>query len=101
MQIGEIAAATSGNENLLSNALGMLQHRDAPSAFGGFDGAHQPRGAGAENYDIKSVDQGSEESQTGIELSAPILTILLPRKAEGTEARRCFRVAGTAGQSRL
>ena len=67
----------------------MLQHRDASSAFGGFDGAYQTRGAGAEIYDIKSVYQGSVGSQTGIELSAPILAILVSRKApEATEMRR-------------
>ncbi len=57
MQVGEIAAAAAGDEDLLANAIGMFEHRHAPSALAGFDGAHQPRGSGAEHDDIESLDQ--------------------------------------------
>jgi len=64
VQIGKIAAAPSGNEDLLSNAVRMLQHGDTPSAFGGFDGAHQPRRASAENYNVKSMDHGAARNSS-------------------------------------
>jgi hypothetical protein len=39
MKVGEIAAASAGDENLLAAAVGALQHGDAPPAFAGLDGA--------------------------------------------------------------
>ena len=54
MEIGEIAAASSGDENLLADAIGVLNYGDTAPTFGGFDGAHQTGGAGAENDYIES-----------------------------------------------
>ena len=52
MKIGEIASAAAGNQDFFADARGALQHRNAPSALAGFDGAHQPRSAAAENHCI-------------------------------------------------
>ena len=49
MDIGEIASAAAGDEDFLAGAIGVLDHRDAASAFAGLDRAHQPGGAAAEN----------------------------------------------------
>ena len=40
VEIGEVAAATAGDQNFLPQAVGMFEHRDAAAAFASFDGAH-------------------------------------------------------------
>jgi hypothetical protein len=54
MQIGEIAAPASGNEDFLADSPGVLHHSDTPSALGGLDGAQQPRRARAEHDGIEA-----------------------------------------------
>jgi len=39
INIGEIASSPAGNENFLSDAVGVLQNRDAPSALSRLDRA--------------------------------------------------------------
>jgi len=41
VKIGEIAAAAAGDENLLANAIGVLDDENSLAALTGFDGAHQ------------------------------------------------------------
>jgi hypothetical protein len=53
MQVGKVAAPAAGDEYLFADALGLLQHGDAASAFAGFNGAHKARCPGAENDDIE------------------------------------------------
>src|SRR5579863_5725097 len=48
-QVGEIATAAAGDENLFTQTVGMFEDGDAASAFAGFDGAHQAGCASAEN----------------------------------------------------
>ena len=55
MQIGEIAAASAGDKDLLGDAVSTLKNGDAPAAFASFDGAQEAGGTGAENDDIKVV----------------------------------------------
>ena len=49
MQVGEVAASAAGDQDLFADALSALQHGHAASALAGFNGTHQPGGAGAEN----------------------------------------------------
>ena len=49
MQVGEVAAASAGDEDLLANAFGVFQHGDARAALAGLDGAHQSGRASAED----------------------------------------------------
>ena len=63
VNIGEIATASAGNQDFLANAIGALQHGDAPSAFAGLHGTEQPGVSGAENQSVKFVDQGSISSE--------------------------------------
>jgi hypothetical protein len=35
MDVGEIAAAAAGDQNFLADAIGTLEHGNAPSAFAG------------------------------------------------------------------
>jgi hypothetical protein len=53
MNICEIAAASAGNQNFLADAIGMLEHRDAPPAFSGLYRAKQSRRAAAQNQSVK------------------------------------------------
>jgi len=41
VEVGEIAAASAGDENLFADPVRAFQHQDAPAAFARFDGAHQ------------------------------------------------------------
>ena len=47
VQVGEIAAASSGDENFLADAVGMFEDSDAAAAVGGFDGGEEAGGTGA------------------------------------------------------
>ena len=58
MQIGEVAAAASGDEDFLADLLGMLQHSNAAPALGGLDGAHESCRARAEHDDIERLAHG-------------------------------------------
>ena len=50
IDIGEITAASTRDENLLPPTVRMLEHRNTPAAFTSYDGTHQSRSASA-NYD--------------------------------------------------
>jgi len=56
VEICEIAAASSGNKYFLARAIGPLEDRNAPSAFSGFNRAHQSGGSRAQNYGVEFVD---------------------------------------------
>ena len=58
MKVGEIAAASAGDEDLFADAIGAFQDRHAPAAFAGLDRAHQPGGSRAQNDRIEFVDHG-------------------------------------------
>ena len=53
VQVGEVAASAAGNQDLLADALGALQHYHTSSALAGFDGAHEPRRSAAQDDDVK------------------------------------------------
>ncbi len=56
MEVGEIAAASAGDQDLFARTIGPFQDSDAPAAFARLDRAHQPGGSGAQNDRIKFVD---------------------------------------------
>ena len=49
VDIGEVASAAAGDEDLLARAVGVLDDGDAASAFTSLRRAHQPGGAAAKN----------------------------------------------------
>ena len=55
MNIGKVAAAAAGDENLLSDFVRVVQHGYPFTVLSGLDGAHQACCAGAENKDIENV----------------------------------------------
>ena len=55
VQIGEIAAPAAGDEDLLANAIGVLQHGDPAATLAGFDGTHQSGCAAAENNYVEGL----------------------------------------------
>ena len=55
MEIGEVAAAATGDEDLLAESVGSLENGDTAAALTGFDGAHQTGGAAAEDQSVKGV----------------------------------------------
>lgn len=52
INIREITAAAAGDENLLADTIGVLQHRDTATALASLQRAHQSGGASAENQGI-------------------------------------------------
>jgi hypothetical protein len=56
MNIGEVAAAAAGDENLFAQAVGMLEDADAPSSLARFNGAHQAGGTSAKDQSIETID---------------------------------------------
>ncbi len=49
VKVGEIAAASAGDEDFLANAVGMFDYCDAAAALACLDGAEEAGGTGAEN----------------------------------------------------
>ena len=51
--VGEVAAAAAGDEDLFAGAVGVVEEEDAAASFAGFDGGHQAGGACAEDHYVK------------------------------------------------
>ena len=60
MQVGEVAASAAGDEDLLADAVGALQDGNPASALAGFDGAHQPGSACAQDQHIIGAMGGGQ-----------------------------------------
>src|ERR1700745_1506221 len=64
MQIGEIAAATAGDEDLFPEAIGALHHRNAAASLPCLDSAHQAGSAATQYNRIEaSSAHGIESSE--------------------------------------
>jgi hypothetical protein len=55
VEVGEVAAAAAGDEDLFADAIGMIENNDAPAALAGSDGSHEPGRSRAEHEDIASL----------------------------------------------
>jgi hypothetical protein len=55
VNIGEVAAASAGDEDLLAGLFGVVEEQDAASAAAGFDGAHEAGGARSEDDDVEEA----------------------------------------------
>ena len=64
MEIGEITAPSARNKNLLAQAIGVLENRNAPPAFAGLNRAHQARCAAAENECVESMSHVRVDGRT-------------------------------------
>ncbi len=53
VDVREVAASSTGDENFLADAVGKFKDRDAPSALSSFRRAKEPCGASAEDESIK------------------------------------------------
>src|SRR6516162_3127918 len=61
-EVGEVAAPTARDQDLLSDLLSPLQHHDAPAAFSGLDRAHQPGRSRAQHDRVKIMSHVGVES---------------------------------------
>ncbi len=52
VEVGEVATASPGDEDLLAGTVGVLEDESAATAAAGLDGAHKARGAGTEDEDV-------------------------------------------------
>jgi len=52
VQVGEVAAAAAGDQNLLADSVRAFEYQDAPAPLPGFNGTHQASGSGSENNDV-------------------------------------------------
>jgi hypothetical protein len=55
VQVGEVAAASAGDQDLFARPFGALEHCDTASAAACLDRGHEARGAAAEDEDIETV----------------------------------------------
>lgn len=55
VNISEIASAAARDQNLLAQAVGVLEHGCAAAALAGLDGAHQAGSPASENYCVKGM----------------------------------------------
>jgi hypothetical protein len=65
VDVGEVTAASAGDEDLLARPLGTLKHGHAPPALAGFHRAHQAGSARAEDDSIKIVSQSGSTALEG------------------------------------
>jgi hypothetical protein len=52
VDVGEVAAAAAGDEDLFANAVGMIEDEDAATTLTCGDGGHEARCACAEDDDV-------------------------------------------------
>lgn len=52
VEVGEITAAATGDQNLLADAIRAFQYQDTPAPLASFDGTHQAGSACSENDDV-------------------------------------------------
>jgi len=58
VDVGEIATAAAGNQNLFTQSLGVFENGNPPATLARFDGAHQSRSAAAKNQRVISMCGG-------------------------------------------
>ena len=98
MNVGEIASAAAGDENLFAQTVGVFENRDPALALAGLDGTHQARCAAAENEYVETMSHGvnslpqrlkpsqdMESFYRGVESAAPPKIQLHVKKAEARE----------------
>src|SRR5207248_8255032 len=92
--VGEIAAATAGDQNFLADAVGVLEDGDTPAAFAGFNGAEKSGGTGAENQSVKSVRQEciSLERESAVCRVSDAMTLKV-KLCEGEDRENCLRLS--------
>jgi hypothetical protein len=54
VEVGEVGAAAAGDEDLLADAVGVVEEEDAFAAASGFCGAEEACGSGAEDDDVEA-----------------------------------------------
>jgi len=57
MEIGEVAAASAGDEDFFADTIGEFDDGDAAAAFASFRGAEKTGSAGAKDEDVKGTGQ--------------------------------------------
>ena len=73
VQIGEVAPAAAGNQDLLTGLARMVQHHHAPAAPTGGECAHQASGAGAQDYDVGALHHGAAVRLSRVLVNRPDL----------------------------
>jgi len=53
VKVGEVAAASAGNEDFFADAVGVFEERDATAASAGLEGAEETGGTSAEDQDVE------------------------------------------------
>ncbi len=66
VDVGEIAAPATGNQDLLSRTLSAFQQGHSPTPLARLDCAHQTRGAGPQNQDVVSLGNGAIDHRKNI-----------------------------------
>jgi hypothetical protein len=59
VDVGEVASAASGDQDLLADAFRVVEQHHAPSASARLQRAHHAGGACAQNYDINFLHSPS------------------------------------------
>ncbi len=57
VDVGEIAAAASGDENFLADTVSMFDHRNTPAALACFDRAEEAGSASTKNQNVEGTGQ--------------------------------------------
>ena len=55
MEIGKIAAAAAGDQDLGADPVGMVEQQDFPAALAGRERAHESRRTGAQDDDVERL----------------------------------------------
>ncbi len=65
VDVGEVAAATTGHEDLLARLVGVLDEQHLAAAFGGRQGAHQTGGTCADDHNVGGAHNSSSITVEG------------------------------------
>jgi len=66
MNVGEVAVASAGNEDFLTDAVGVLEDGDAAAALARLDGAQQARSAAADYQNVEFLRQDFPRAVRGL-----------------------------------
>jgi hypothetical protein len=58
LEVGEVAAPATGDENFFAQTVSMFEDGYAAPPLARFDGAHQSGGTSAKDYGIEGVSHG-------------------------------------------
>jgi hypothetical protein len=96
VEVGEVAAASAGDEYFLAGAVGVVEDEGAAVSAASFDGGHEAGGTGSEDEDVDFchwVDMRVSQAEVvpvRRKADAGILPLTFGQRQNGQRASKCI-----------